>query len=128
MTCDPFLADEIADACQDGTLMPATMYVQLCTTAPGKTTAGTAATGLDRVAVVMADDWTNDAAGKLTSDTKLDFGQAITDLTGVQWAELYDAATSGQRYLYGTLPEAYAIPTGAPVSFEAGDLTITVAT
>ena len=127
MTADPYFADRITDACQDETLMPATMYLELCTSAPTKTTAGTSS-GLDRVAIVMADDWTSDGDGKLTSDAIFDYGNAESPASGVHWAELYDSATEGQRYLYGTLGDTYDIETGQPVSFPVGALTLTVVT
>lgn len=81
-----------------------------------------------RVAVVMADDWTSDDAGKLTTDAILDYGTAVDPATGIHWAELYDAETEGQRYLYGTLGDTYNVEAGQPVSFPAGDLTLTVVT
>jgi hypothetical protein len=127
MTADPYFADKINDACQDGTLMPETMYLELCTSSPTKTAAGTSS-GLDRVAVIMADDWISDGAGKLTSSNDLDYGNADHDAIGIHWAELYGAATGGQRYLYGALGSTYDVTTGQPVKFPAGSLTMTIVT
>jgi hypothetical protein len=127
MTADPYFADVITDACQDGTLMAATMYLELCTSAPSKTVAGTAS-GLGRVAITMADDWTSDDEGGLTNDAVLDYGTAVDPATGVHYAELYDADVDGNRYLYGTLGDTYNIEAGQPVSFPVGALTLTVIT
>jgi hypothetical protein len=126
MPCDPYFADHITDACQDGTLMPTTMHLQLCTTEPTAETPGTPAPGVERYEITMGSDWTSNDAGLLTSNTDFDYGLATDDTAGVAWAELYDAATGGQRYLLGGLLGTYSWIAGQPVKFVAGSFTLQV--
>lgn len=116
----------LADALIGGTAfaMPATMYLKLCTTAPSKTAAGTDS-GIDPVETTMASDWEVDGDDVPVNTATMDHGTAPATIPGVQWVELWDTAdSSGNRWLYGELDQAYDITSGTPVRFEPGTISM----
>ena len=114
---------------------PTVVYVALCSTAPTASTAGTEIAP-SRVAIncttaawaaTNGDGTTTDPSSGTTGTTSnnaiVDFGTAGTDWGTASHWELYDAASAGNRLIYGTIVDGVGAPTprtivtGDPVSF-----------
>lgn len=127
---------------------PASVYVALVTSAPTAATAGTeVSTGggsnYSRVEVASSLlNWAGTQAalsttastgttGLTSNNSQINFGTAGTAWGTVSHWELYDAATSGNRLLFGTIVDGNgaasprSIASGDPVSFPASSLQIT---
>lgn len=121
---------------------PATVYVALCSTAPTAATAGTEISP-SRIAIncsttawaaTNGDGTTTDPSSGTTGTTSnnaiVDFGTAASDWGTASHWELYDAATSGNRLIYGTIVDGNgdaaprSIVNGDPVSFPISYLRI----
>ena len=123
---------------------PATVYVALCTSAPTAASAGTevstSGTGYAREAVTSSlTNWAGTQAalsttvssgtsGETSNNSAIDFGTATTGWGTVSHWEIYDAATSGNRLIFGTIvdgvgsPSPRTIVAADPVSFPASAL------
>jgi hypothetical protein len=123
---------------------PATVYIALCTSAPTAAAAGTevstSGTGYAREAVTASlTDWAGTQAalstsassgtsGETSNNSAIDFGTATTSWGTVSHWEMYDASTSGNRLIFGTIvdgvgsPSPRSIVPGDPVSFPASAL------
>lgn len=121
----------IAAAIMGGTAYdwPATVYLELVSSTPTASAAGTAS-GLGRIAVTSATFWTDNADGTLSSAEIAAWEAATSDIGEVTYVEVWDAASSGNRKAFGALTGTSAertIVTGQIARFPAGDLTVTVA-
>jgi hypothetical protein len=120
---------------------PASVFVALCSTAPTAGAAGTELTGTGYARVEVpctATDWLNTqgttaaASNGTTGTTRnaaiVDFGAAGSNWGLVSHWELYDAATGGNRLVYGEIVDANGanaprtVVTNDPVSFPASGL------
>lgn len=123
---------------------PATVYVALCTSAPTAAAAGTevstSGTGYAREAVTSSlANWAGTQAalsttassgttGETSNNSAIDFGTATITWGTVSHWEIYDAATSGNRLIFGTIvdgvgsPSPRTIVAADPVSFPASAL------
>ncbi len=107
---------------------PVTGYVGLYTTATGPGAEGTEVTGgaYARVAVTSVTGWaapaTDVAKRYIVNTGTVTFPTATAAWgTATHWA-YHDAATAGNRLLYGTLPTAKVIGINDVASFAAGNL------
>jgi len=130
MPASEYTADLIAEAAAGGTAYqgPATIYLELVTTAPAPDTPGTPS-GLGRIAVAQATFWSSDDAGKLTNAEIAAWEAATGDVGPVTHYERWDAASGGNMLGYDALSGDEAsrtIVTGQIARFPVGALTLTV--
>jgi len=127
MPASEYEADRIEKAACGGDPYqgPETIYLELVTTQPTKSTPGTAS-GAGRLAVVQDDFWEHDDAGKGTSILDAEWDTAEADLGEVGWYERWDAAVDGEYLGWDALNERKTISTGQTPRFVAGTLTFTV--
>lgn len=103
---------------------PATVYIQLCTSAPSAAAAGTAV--LARVAVTNnSTNWPASSSGSKSNGTTIAFGSTAgaTYSNVVGW-EVWDALTGGNRSFYGAISST-SISDRSAVNFPAGSFVIT---
>jgi hypothetical protein len=113
---------------------PATVYIELCSTAPSASSAGTplSGTGYARVALThstTAMSATNGAttttnpssgtSGQSSNNALLDYGTAGAAWGTAAYWESYDSSSGGNRLHYGTITNAAGTPT--PRTIETGD-------
>jgi hypothetical protein len=125
---------------------PATVYVALCTTAPSASSAGTevstSGTSYGRVAVTasllnwagtqaaLSTSASSGTSGTTSNNSSISFGTATASWGTISHWELYDASTSGNRLMFGTIVDGAgsasprSVATGDPVSFPASALSI----
>lgn len=127
MPASEYEADRIEKAACGGDPYqgPETIYLELVTTQPTKSTPGTAS-GAGRLAVVQDDFWEHDDAGKGTSILDAAWEAPEDDLGTVGWYERWDAAVAGNFLGWDALNEQKAIMAGQIPRFLAGTLTFTV--
>lgn len=95
-----------------------TTYVALTTTAPTKASAGTPATGVTREAATFTR-----SGDAISNSATVDFGDSTASESLVGF-EVYDAAASGNRILYGLLTgQPVASTAGTPLRIPSGSLT-----
>jgi hypothetical protein len=123
---------------------PATVYIELCSTTPTASTAGTPlsgtgyarkplASGLVNWAGTQADGTTavsSGTSGTTSNNVDVDFGVAPAAWgTAASW-EAYDALTSGNRLFFGTIVNGVGVATprvinvGDPVKFPPAALRV----
>lgn len=124
---------------------PTIVYVTLCSTAPTASTGGTEISP-SRIAIncsttawaaTNGDGTTTDPSSGTTGTTSnnaiVDFGTAGSNWGTASHWELYDAASAGNRLIYGTIVDGVGTPTprsivnGDPVSFPISYLRLTMA-
>jgi hypothetical protein len=112
-------------------LFSVTRYVGLFTAAPSDTGGGTEVSGGSYAReATPASDWATATAGSISNTSAISW---TNDPTGA-WGEvthfgIFDAATSGNLLAYGALSgdaSSRTIGAGNPVSFQSGQLTITL--
>lgn len=107
----------------------AARFVALCTTAPTKAAAGTAATftGYKRVKTTAA-SWNSAVGGepsKATTAAAVAFAECTAGESKVGWFEVWTAETGGERVCWGALKVEKTITAGDTVEFAAGELEVT---
>lgn len=123
---------------------PATVYLELCSTAPAAGTPGTplSGTGYARQAIdsslvnwsgTQADgsvDASSGTSGVTSNNGPIDFGTAAAAWGAVSHWETYDAPSGGNRLLFGEIVNSLRVAAprtvnlGDPVSFSAGALRV----
>ena len=124
---------------------PDPLYLRLCSTAPSAAAAGTELTGTGYAAVSIAKSTTAWAAtnadastanpstgtnGTTSNNAVVNFGTAGSAWTTASHWELWDAASGGNRCLYGEIvdgagsPSPRSIASGDPVSFPISALRV----
>lgn len=111
----------------DVPVMPANAYVALCTTAPTRTAAGTAATytGYARKQTAAA-DWAAAGAAAIQNAAAITFAAATAGSETITHFEIWDAAAAGNRLAFGALTAGLAVSAGITPSFAIGDLDINI--
>jgi len=114
----------------------ATVYVGLSTTTPDETSGATNFTepsgnAYARVAVAAnTTNWpapTDSTSGATVSNaTAITFPQATGSWGTVTYAGLFDAATGGNLLAYGALTTPQTISSGGQLSFQAGELPLSL--
>lgn len=106
---------------------PSSVYVALFSGDP--TATGSEVTTTVRSAGRVAVTWTvpaeNDTDNALTNSTAIDFGSAAADCD-FDYIAIFTASTGGKRLGSKALADTASVVSGQPVSFGAGELTITV--
>lgn len=108
---------------------PATVYVALYTTVP-TTDAGSGAVEVTggsyaRVSVTNnSTNWPNATGGLKSNATAIAFPTATASWGTVTGYGIYDAATSGNLILFGTLSSTLTVGTGSTPTFAIGAFTI----
>lgn len=125
MTAFTYQADLVADALQDGTLLPATVYLEVVTTTPTAGTPGTPS-GLGRFALATATDLDNDGAGSLWNNVGIEFDPAAGDVGTPTYGELWDAVSGGHARLFGAIGEPLPVVTGQVLRIPIGGLSFMV--
>ena len=111
---------------------PTSLYVALFTAAPSDSGGGTevSATGYARVANNPADGaWaaTSGTNGLTSNVGAINFGTWSTGPTTVTHFGIFDASTSGNLIVWGSLTSSKTVNAGDSFSIPAGSLTVTVA-
>lgn len=112
----------------NGTAMPTaptSVYVALFTSAPTNAGGGTEVSGGDYArATVAAAGWTKSGTSptQLANTSIVDFGTASAGWGTVTDFAIFDASTSGNLLMRGTLTASKAISSGDPVSFQPATL------
>lgn len=131
-----YLRNKIVDWFHRGVAFtpPATLYLRLVSTTPTPASAGTELSGTGYAPVSIAkstsawaatnaDGSTTDPSsgtnGTTSNNAVLDFGTAGSSWGVASHWELWDAATGGNRCLYGAIVNGDGVPT--PRSISAGD-------
>jgi hypothetical protein len=99
------------------------VWVELTTTAPTKTAAGTAAayTGYARKSTAGS-DWGSAASASLTNAAAITFGACTAGSSTVVGFELWDASSAGNRIAFGTC--SLSVSSGITPQFAIGALTV----
>lgn len=131
MPADPYLADLIAKAMTHGAAYqgPATIYLDLSTTAPSASVNGTPPDDANhaRLAFDQTTDWDDDDAGTLSSNAKLTWPTAAADFPDdIEAIEAFDADEDGNRLWYELLSAPVTVPKDASFELEAGELVLPV--
>lgn len=135
MPATQYLADLISDATAHGTAyqLPDTVYLELTSTTPTASAAGTAIvyTNYARATVdntISGTGWTSDGIGGLVNAVDIEFPEPGAGLGDTAVAvEVWDADTSGNRLWYQELDASVDITSQTPVIvFRAGELTLTI--
>lgn len=126
MSFTDFLEDELLDhAFRNATYTPpATVYVGLTTTTPTDSTGGTEVSGnnYSRTAATFSAS----SGGAISNSGTVTFPTPSGSWGTVTHFEIWDASSAGNRMAWGALTASQAIASGNTVTFQAGDLDITL--
>lgn len=109
---------------------PATMYFALSTADPGETGSTIAEPSGNNYARASftnnKTNWGDAAAGAITNDVAVTFNTASGSWGTITHFAVFDASTSGNMLIYGTLTTSKSITTGDTPKFNIGDVDITL--
>jgi hypothetical protein len=132
MAFSDYLRNKLHDYLHRGqTFTPAgTLYLALCSSAPTASTAGIelAGSGYARQPIVLSlsnvsgtqgagsTAVSSGTTGQVSNNAAINFGTAGSNWGTMNNWELYDAATGGNRYEFGTLRDSFGNPTTRVIS------------
>jgi len=111
-----------------GAYTPPTIYVGLSTADPGEDASGLAEPSGGAYARVStaASDWTTASAGALSNANEISFPEATGSWGTLTHFAVFDALSGGNMLGSGALNASQAVASGNTVSFQAGDLDVTL--
>jgi hypothetical protein len=124
MACTETIADLRLVAAMGGTPYQGlgTYYLELVYGSVDAATAGSPS-GLGRLAVVCANDFTDNGDGTATSDSDLTWTAPESDLPECSYIEFWSASSGGTRHFYELLATPVTPLSGQTVTIPAGQLT-----
>lgn len=125
MPSSTYISDALLDATINGGTFPtvATSYLALYSVAPGPGGGGTQLTGSNYSRINVAYTVTT---GVASNTSAVSFPTATGNwVTAVAWG-IFDAATGGNLLYYGSLAPAQTVMNGNTMTFDAGNISITV--
>lgn len=129
MSFSNYLENELLDHLfGKGAYTPPTIYVGLSTADPGEDASGLAEPSGGSYARVSTSgsDWNAAASGALSNANEISFPEATASWGTITHFALFDAATAGNMLGSGALTSSQAVASGNTVSFQAGDLDVTL--
>jgi hypothetical protein len=104
----------------------AAVWVGLSTTTPSDSVAGTPPSGGSYARVNATGLFAVPSAGSVANNAVITFPTATADWGTVTHAELFDAATAGNRLAWAALGTSKPVPLGDTASIASGQLVITL--